>query len=298
MAIADNILLMSKFLANFVKIYRISVYEYCRLIYIIIPQTASFVSVWLIMITTAERTAAVVYPLKVSIMFSKKRCKILIICMIIFFFLLTSTAGFCSYHDPERPYLCMIKGGSGSFYHLYFQTIYQILKSTLGSWLPSLIGICLNITIIVYLKKASNERKNIIHRSSITNEEANTINIIKNRSNVESSSVNRQSLLNGQKKISLNNNTSKEKQITIMLLTISISFVALTMPYSFFELIRKLIDHQTLNKVLSNHQVRKLQRAMLFLIDLNHSTNFIFYVLTAERFRNELKRIFIFWAKE
>ena len=29
-----------------------------------------------------------------------------------------------------------------------------------------------------------------------------------------------------------------------------------------------------------------------------HSTNFIFYVLTAERFRNQLKNIFMFWKKD
>ena len=41
-----------------------------------------------------------------------------------------------------------------------------------------------------------------------------------------------------------------------------------------------------------------MQFYSLFLIDLNHSTNFVFYVLTAERFRNQLKNIFIFWKKD
>jgi len=36
------------------------------------------------------------------------------------------------------------------------------------------------------------------------------------------------------------NNQSKEKQITIMLLTISFSFILLTLPYAIFELLRKL----------------------------------------------------------
>ena len=84
MAIADNILLAFKFLASMIKIYHIPVYDFCILIYIIIPQAASFISVWLIMITTAERTAAVVFP-KVSFIFSKRRCKVMIFCMIVFF---------------------------------------------------------------------------------------------------------------------------------------------------------------------------------------------------------------------
>jgi hypothetical protein len=77
----------------------------------------------------------------------------------------------------------------------------------------------------------------------------------------------------------------KEKQITIMLLTISISFILLTLPYSAFELLRKLNVNY---KWLKN---RNVMRAFMLLIDINHATNFILYCLTAKRFRNELKTI-------
>ena len=268
MAIADNILLAFKFLASMIKIYHIPVYDFCILIYIIIPQAASFISVWLIMITTAERTAAVVFPLEVSVIFSKRRCKVMIFCMIVFFLVLTSTGGFCSHHDIKKPYLCAVKGGSGSNYEFYFNSVYQLMKSVFGSWFPSLLGIGLNIAIIFFLYKASNERRNI---TSIRNR-LQTINIPRTN--------------------------SKERQITIMLLTISISFVILTMPYSLYELVRKLIDIRTLHRIVHKDNVRKFQRATLLLVDLNHSTNFIFYVMTAERFRNQLKLILMFWKKD
>ena len=92
-------------------------------------------------------------------------------------------------------------------------------------------------------------------------------------------------------------NPYKEKQITIMLLTVSISFVVLTMPYSLFELMRKILDHETFYSIIPKNKVRDFQRATLLLIDLNHSTNFFFYVLTAERFRTQLKSILMFWKK-
>jgi hypothetical protein len=105
MAIADNVFLISKFLASLFKIYHINIYNFCILAYIIIPQTANFISVWLILITTAERVVAVVWPLRVSQIFSKNRCKKIIIFVIILFLSLTLSAGFCSEYSFEKPYL-------------------------------------------------------------------------------------------------------------------------------------------------------------------------------------------------
>jgi len=177
---------------------------------------ASLISVWLIMITTAERTVSVVWPFKITRIFSKKNCKIIITSMIIFFLVLTSSAGMCSEYNEPKPYLCSIRGNT--FCKYYFNVVYPIFKSLFGSWLPSLIGICLNTIFIIFLKKISNKRKNITKRAS--------------------------------------------------------------------------------HAIIPKNKVRVFQRATLLLIDLNHSTNFIFYVLTAERFRNQLKNIFIFWKKD
>ena len=82
-----------------------------------------------------------------------------------------------------------------------------------------------------------------------------------------------------------------------MILTISISFLVLTMPYSLFELIRKFLDPKTFNQIIPINKVRIFQRATLLLVDLNHSTNIFFYILTAERFRNELKTFLCFRKK-
>jgi hypothetical protein len=103
MAIADNAFLISKLLASLFKIYHINIYNFCILSYIIIPQSSSFISVWLIISTTAERAAAVVWPLKVSQIFSKNRCKKITIFIVIFFIGLTLSAGFCAEYSFEKP---------------------------------------------------------------------------------------------------------------------------------------------------------------------------------------------------
>jgi hypothetical protein len=288
MAIADNILLISKFLASIFKIYHINIYNFCIFSYTIIPQSASFISVWLIMITTAERTAAVVVPLKVSQIFSKTRCKILITCMILFFLIITCIAGFSLEYNQKKPYLCEIK--DGNFYINYFHQVFPVIKSVFGSWLPSLIAISLNTTIVVFLYKASKERKIITQSNSNLNEIE--FNLILSETNGKTCK-NKTLIKNKHQK-----STKKEKQITIMLLTISVSFLILTLPYSLFELMRKFLNEQTFYAIIPKNKVRVFQRATLLLIDLNHSTNFIFYVLTAERFRIQLKNILIFWKKD
>ena len=82
-----------------------------------------------------------------------------------------------------------------------------------------------------------------------------------------------------------------------MILTISILFLVLTLPYSLFELIRKFLEPKMFNQIIPVDKVRIFQRATLLLIDLNHSTNFFFYILTAERFRIQLVNVFMFWKK-
>ncbi len=240
-----------------IKIYQINVYNLCILSYIIVPQLASFTSIWLVIITTTERTVSIVWPFKITKIFSKNNCKIIIAFMIIFFITLTSSAGLCSEYNKPKPYLCSLK--VNGFCKYYFNNVYQIFKSLFGSWLPSLFGICLNTIFIIFLNRISNKRKNITTNNT--------------------------------------NSTKKEKQITIMILVISISFVILTLPYSLFELMRKTLHQDTFYSIISRDRVRDFQRATLLLIDLNHSTNFIFYVLAAERFRNQLIKILTFWKK-
>jgi hypothetical protein len=218
--LADIILLTFKFLSSVLKIYHLNVYDFCILIYIIIPQTTNFISVWIKIFMTIERTAIIVFPFKK--IFSRQICKIIICCITLIFLLLTSTAGFCSHYDKEKPYLCAIKGGTGSIYEFYFHSVYQIIKSTLESWLPSIIDFIFTFILILEIRNLSNRRRIIIS--------------------------NRSSSLRNQ----------KDRQLTIMLLATSISFFLLTLPYSLFELDRKLFDCKTLYLFIDKKKIKRI----------------------------------------
>jgi hypothetical protein len=160
MAMSDIILLVLKFTANMIKIYRMPIYNFCILIQVI-PQAASFISVWLIVITSAERTCAVLTPLKVAYLFSKKNCKVIMALMFAFFITLSGTTSVCIHYSRTQPYYCQIRGSKEGRCFVYYTYVFPWLKSAFGSWIPSVIGIVLNLVIIFELYKASNARRDI-----------------------------------------------------------------------------------------------------------------------------------------
>jgi hypothetical protein len=338
MAISDIILLAIKFISNMIKLYRIHIYNLCVL-FQIVAQSALFVSVWLIVITSIERAIAVLYPIKAVFIFRRIRCKLMILFIIIFFLLISSTLAFCISYSPLQPYYCRINGNKDGACFRYYTYVFPWFKSLLGSWLPSAFIIIINSLIIKALYTASSNRNsNLLTRRSISSIR-NSCQLFSKRSRgssmpiLLSSKVNMSSRKRGVKlvkfvsnlndsdsnKINFTNDecddntvklkqaeqypnqvtysfrkrrrslkfNSKETQITCMLLTSSLVFVLLTFPYSAFELMRKFeIDL----KILKN---RMVLRFTMFLIDLNHATNFVFYCLIAQQFRKNLKEILI-----
>lgn len=109
MAISDCLFLSIKFLSNIIKMHRLPIFTACIVIQNVLPHTTLFVSVWLVIITSFERAVAVHYPLQVAILFSHQRCKILIACICVFFFMVSNTTAPCLEYQKNKPYYCQIK---------------------------------------------------------------------------------------------------------------------------------------------------------------------------------------------
>ena len=189
-----------------------------------------FISAWIVLFSSAERTAAVKYPLNVAQIFSRKRCIYMIMAVFCIFLSVTSSFQLMCFEFSEAKHHCQIYGGiNGTCFKVH--TYYVLYRSTISTWLPIVIGTCLNSTIVVLIYRAHNKRQQM----TVENNQ---------RSGSYDSSVNTSQLLicnnglkHGDKK---RREDQKELQITIMLLMISISFIVLTLPYSLFELLRKL----------------------------------------------------------
>ena len=187
------------------------------------------------------------------------------------------------------------------------------------SWIPSVLGVFLNIMIIFSLTKASNKRDQIsnanirkqdsgksrefdssqlkpILRKKIIFDSRTTFQTEKTVSNLISCSdvlvSSNQDLQAIQKPTQLKKTTriiipqfSQERQITVVLISISLTFLILTLPFSIHELLRKLYPKE------EKFQNLTTQGIVLFLLDCLHATNFILYCLIGKKFRNQLINI-------
>ena len=255
MAFMDVTVLFFRLLANVFKIYKVKVYYGCIFIQYVLPETTAMISYWLIIIISFERCCAVLYPLQVAAIFSRKRCYIIISSMILLFIIIPNTQSICLTYSKNKPYYCDIKGDKNGTCFNYIKNIYPSIRSAIMSWIPSVLGVALNTIIIVSLFKSSKKRAEICMR-------------VKNT-------------INKNKKFHF----LKENQITITLCIISVSFVVLTLPFSVFELLRKngLINTKDVN-------TRRIQRFVMILLEILHSINF-FYCLTGKKFRDSLKEL-------
>jgi hypothetical protein len=233
LAMSDMCVLIIKFLVNMQKLYRIHVFEFCIVIKIL-PDIISFTSCWLIITTTIERCIAVSRPFDVSILLSKTKCFLIIFMILILSSLVSTTQIVCLKSLPKTPYFCGIKGDFDGPCRYYINSIYPGIRSALISWIPSILAIFLNIFIIKALSRARIQRKemaNLLPRntnfvmkdvsmptgSSITK----VLGSSKETSAKYSIRINRASMKNQ------HSNLSQERQITIMLCTISLTFVVI-----------------------------------------------------------------------
>ena len=278
-ACTDVFVLLFKLLASMFRIYKIRISKICILVQII-PEISAMVSYWIIITTTLERCMAVLYPLEVGIIFSRKRCSVIVISIILFFVFIANTRSLCLRFDADRTYFCPTKGKNSkcSFYVNY---IYPWIKSAFMSWLPSIIGIILNTKIIIELFKASKNRRLISH--------LNTLKLARMKADDRLNDVECFKIQNDKPKTK---KKSKEKQITIMLCTASIAFLILTLPYSICEILRKMSTN------MKNLIDRYAQRAITFPLDLLHAYNFFLYYLSSEKFRHTFSQVLLRFSRK
>jgi hypothetical protein len=255
-AFMDVAVLFFKLLANMFKIYKVKVYYGCIFIQYVLPEITALISGWLIILISLERCCAVLYPLQVASIFSRKRCVYIILSLILLFILIPNTQSICLTYSKNRPFFCDIRGNQNGTCFNYVRSIYPLMRSLMMSWIPIVLCITLNTIIIFSLIKSSKKRAEISSKN---------VNSIRNNSLVQ---------------------LMKENQITIILCIISVSFVLLTLPFSIFEVSRKtgLIN-------IKHYNARLIQRFVMILLEILHAINF-FYCLTGKKFRDSLKELF------
>lgn len=96
----------------------------------------------MLILVLAEQTTAVIKPLKVRQIFSRKKC-FLLICLfttIVTVFSVTSRYACIEYNESKA--YCVYSGGISSDCFYFFTRIYVVIKAMLGSWIPILLRKC------------------------------------------------------------------------------------------------------------------------------------------------------------
>lgn len=323
---SDIGLLLIKFIVNMQKMYKLKIYNLCILIHFILPQALAWLIHWLIVILIMQRCIAVLKPMQVNILFSKKRCRIIMFSMITFFIALSCTQAFCLEYNKKSPQFCVLKYtqikilisnnstkkistfSTDDMCGLYMNVVFLWLKISLMSFAPCTLSTIFNIIMIKSLIKSNRFRRK---HSSLFFKETPSINKKNSLILIEQQQPKKQQLIYKQAKSivkqqdELGNNINiklksishdyvntlekNERQITITLFLISVTFILFTMPFTIYEIIRKTESLYLKYKHILKY--RHLHRFVHFLLDCLHSTNFILFCLVGERFRKQLKLI-------
>ncbi|XP_046565915.1 rhodopsin-like [Haliotis rubra] len=206
---------------------------------------------WILIIISAERLTAVAFPMKVALIWSLRRAVGVIVCVFVFIGLIHGHIFATVTHHSN--YTCTVKDQFQQYIHPYW----YFTSSAVYAFIPATCLILFNVLIILLLRRSSAQRRNMLSQSD-------------------------PSLLEARR---------QERQVTIMLVVVAVTFLVLTIP----RCISVIAFH---SMCTNNSDVMCTARRQLFstlttqIADTNHAINFYLYFLTGRRFREYFLKFF------
>ena len=219
----------------------------------VLGYTVSDYSVWLIIAVTVERYIVVCHPLKANTLCNNQRAKKVIVILLVAMAALNIhfiwTASITTFTlDGEKIPRC-----TGAKEHkILVEDVWPWVDAFTYSFLPFLIIIVLNSLIIrqvIHARRSRSQLSGSIYEQRRPSSEGST-------------------------------------KLTVMLLTISFSFVLTTLPMNMSLIASVLIDPNTDLQSLSKFKLVKTITELLMYV--NHSMNFFLYCATGHKFRRQL----------
>ncbi|CAF0802816.1 unnamed protein product [Adineta ricciae] len=247
----------------------------CKFLFLMV-NAVNYTTVWLIAAMNADKFLAVCLPLRVSDLLSRKKAYGVVITVIICSMLVASVHA--SRTVLKNNAYCWLKTAED-------EKLVFILDAFFWCFIPFIVISILNAAIFLALFRARRDASLLHESTSIT----------RTASNPFRSSVNNRARIQ-----------SQNLQITVMLITISISFFVLTLPNAIYYLmifLRVFIESWKAvkcdNNVYRNLDTYVQTSAVMYLIsnitsDLMHVVNFFLYFISGARFRNEFRRLIFY----
>lgn len=244
----------------------------------------------------ADKFLAVCLPLRVSDLLSRKKAYAVVLAVIICSMLVASVHA--SRTVLKNKAYCWLETAQD-------EKLVFILDAFFWCFIPFIVISILNAAIFLALLRARREASQLHESTSSTNPiRSSTANFLKTPSNASMKKPFRTSTASPSVSPNTRNRMqSQNLQITIMLITVSITFFVLTLPNAIYYLLiflRVLIESWRVvecdNQVYRNLDAYIRRSAVMYLVshitsDLMHVVNFFLYFISGARFRSEFRRL-------
>ncbi|XP_046332633.2 sex peptide receptor-related protein 2-like [Haliotis rufescens] len=252
LAVVDNLTIIMKMVENQSRSHKMLSFDETGCQFLFfLGLTCAAFANWILIIISAERFTAVAFPMKVALIWSLRRAVGIIVCVFVFLGLVHSHI-FASVTHYEN-YTCTVK----TRFHQYIHPYWYFTSATVYAFIPATCLIVFNVLIIVLLRRSSATRRHMLSESDASNVEARR----------------------------------QDRQVTIMLVTVAVTFLILTIP----RCVCVIAYH---SMCTGNADLMCTTRRQLFdtlttqIADTNHAINFYLYVLTGRRFRENFLKLF------
>ncbi|KAH8867309.1 G-protein coupled receptor [Schistosoma japonicum] len=273
----------------------------CKMIHFL-GTSSSFLSVWLTVILTAERALVVSFPLHVTRLINYSKVKNIIILMSLLcivlslhFFFTVDIITNCS-HELSNSSLeiktnfLLHHNLTNTFYMKCFNQCTILPKYSLINWywstfdaiFYSYLPFCLIFGFNIIILKSvyyANRNRNHLHESNCT------LNNIKLH---QTTSITSLSLITIKKQKHNNESYTNVKQLTIMLLIISFSFLFTTVSIVLIKILAQILDLRGTHKMNARMYFRLADTIAELFMYINHAMNFYLFCATGKTFRKRL----------
>ena len=223
----------------------------CQLIFLF-GTVSQQLSNWILVAMTLERFIAIWFPFKVKTFCNKRNAIISIVFMLVFFVLanLQFVFTFDEVYDPFVKYDCRPKEEHAKF----VQYVWYWIDGVMYAFLPITLIIVFNGLIIHAVRKSGKEQRDLTNRA-----------------------------------INMSEKLTQQRQLTVMLLTISLVFVLLILPNCIFFIVRTYWSWRETMQGIAQYYL--VYQTVFLLSDLNHAVNFYLYCLSGRKFRQKFTQI-------
>ena len=228
--------------------------------------TTTYISAWLLVAVTMERSGVVWFPHRARSLFTKRLTLIVILAIITFMTILN-----CHYFYGLGDYLLTVDNqtvvvpcdNSIDSYHDFERNVWPWVDFCIYSVIPSSIMIICNVSIVY--KVVSSDRNSVLHGHNSNENVANS-----------SSSVSRR---------------SQTSYLTATLVATSTTYVLCTTPFCIYVIYSNVFHFYEAQDIYAIAIEELVLSVVNMLQYINNAINFILYCVCGQRFRDELRAL-------